>query len=58
MLELDARGVRFMLTNSDTPFTRALYSRWDIRTMQAARSINSDPTKRGSVSELIVRNYT
>jgi DNA adenine methylase len=57
LVVLNARGVKFMLSNSDTPFTRALYHGWDVRTVLAGRSINSDTTKRGAVSELVVRNY-
>ena len=53
---LDRRGVKFMLSNSDTDFTRALYQRWNIQTATRGGSVNSDPTKRGPVSELVVRN--
>ncbi len=55
--ELSRRGCKVMLSNSDTPFLRALYSRFRIAVIDAARSINSKGDGRGSVNELIVTNY-
>ena len=52
--ELVARGCRVMLSNSDTPRIRALYEDFRISVVQCGRAINSDATKRGSVSELII----
>lgn len=54
---LDARGVRFMLTNSLA--ARPLYegNGWNILTLDARRNINCDATKRGTVQEIVVRNY-
>jgi DNA adenine methylase len=52
------RGARLMLSNSDTPITRELYARFDLKTVQARRSVNSDGAKRGRVSELVVRTYS
>lgn len=57
LLHLDGMGAKFMLSNSDTPFTRQLYKKYNVETVQVGRGINSDPSKRGAVSELIVRNY-
>lgn len=54
---LDQKGVKFMLSNSSTGFIRNLYCKYRIETIQAKRNINSDPTKRGDVDELIIRNY-
>lgn len=51
---LAKRGVAVMLSNSDTPLTRDLYKGFEIRTIQARRNINKDPTKRGVVSEIVV----
>ncbi len=51
------RGARLMLSNSDTPFTRELYTGFDLQTVQARRNVNSDGAKRGRISELVVRNY-
>jgi DNA adenine methylase len=55
--ELDARGVRFLLTDADTPTTRALYQGWNITTVLVPRSMNSDGSKRGAVAELAIRNH-
>lgn len=54
---LDARGVRFCLTNADTPETRELYARWHCARVLATRSINSDGRGRGAVPEIVVTNY-
>ena len=55
--DLDGRGVSVMLSNSNTPLIRKLYSKYKIEEVQARRSINSKASKRGAISELIVRNY-
>jgi DNA adenine methylase len=54
---LDRRGCKLMLSNSDVPFIRNLYSTFNIDTVAAPRAINCDAKKRGKVSEVIVRNY-
>lgn len=53
---LDERGIRFLLNNSDTEFTRQLYAPFNIAVAQARRMINSAGDKRGPVNELIVTN--
>jgi DNA adenine methylase len=55
--ELSDRGCKVMLSNSDTPFTRDLYKKWRVDTVYAKRMINSDASKRGEVTEIIVTNY-
>lgn len=54
---LDERGVRVMLSNSDTPVVRDLYARYRIDVVSAARSINSRANRRGKIAEVVVRNY-
>jgi DNA adenine methylase len=54
---LNRRGCNLMLSNSDVPFIRDLYSDFDIDTVAAPRAINCDATKRGKVSEVVIRNY-
>jgi DNA adenine methylase len=54
---LNARGIKFMLSNSATDFMREQYAAYHISVVQAKRAINSDATKRGEVDELVVRNY-
>lgn len=48
------RGVRLMLSNSDTPFIRDLYKGFELHTVKARRAVNSDGAKRGQISEVIV----
>jgi DNA adenine methylase len=48
------RGVRVMLSNSDTPFIRKLYHDFQIHIVQARRAINCDGSKRGAVNEILV----
>lgn len=55
--KLSKKGAQAMLSNSDTPFVRELYSKYDITPVQAKRMINSDGKGRGAVSEVVVRNY-
>jgi DNA adenine methylase len=54
---LDARGVKCMLSNSDTPFIRELYRHWRIETVMAPRAISRNAEGRQAVSEVVVRNY-
>lgn len=54
---LDKKGVKFMLSNSDTPFIRELYKEFSIISVDATRSINSNSQKRGTVGEVLVKNY-
>lgn len=51
---LAERGVKVLLSNSDTPEVRALYVGFQIDTVSAKRNINSDGDKRGFVSEVLV----
>lgn len=54
---LTDKGVKVMLSNSDTPFVHELYAGFDFTKVYAKRAINSDATKRGAISELVIRNY-
>lgn len=55
--ELSKRGCLLMLSNSDTPLIRKLYSGFHIHRVPARRSINTRADKRGSVWEVVVTNY-
>jgi DNA adenine methylase len=55
--ELDRRGSKLMLSNSDVPFIRDLYRGYQIDEVLAARAVSCDPGKRGPVRELVIRNY-
>lgn len=53
-----------MLSNSDCKgkneednFFDALYAGYQIERVWASRSINSNPTKRGKLTEILVHNY-
>lgn len=50
------RGVNVITSNSETPTTRSLYpeSAWHIFTTSRSGALNSDPSKRGRVHELII----
>lgn len=55
--KLKKRGVKVMLSNSDTTITRDLYRGANIHTAQAHRFINSNASKRGKINELIITSY-
>lgn len=55
--ELNSRNIKFLLSNSDTETTRALYKNFNISSVKALRAVNSKAAKRGPVSELLVKNY-
>ena len=61
---LDRGDVKLLLSNSDPKNTIAddeffdeLYSGFDIRRVNANRAINSNPDKRGLITELLITNY-
>ena len=60
VLELHRRGCFVMLSNSDVPFIREIYSNQDgirMNSVSAGRSINSKGSGRGKISEVLVTNY-
>ena len=61
---IDDSGFSFMLSNSDCKgkneednFFDALYAAYKIERVWASRSINSNPNKRGKLTEILVHNY-
>ena len=57
-------GFKFMLSNSDCKgkneadnFFDVLYQAFQIERVWASRSINSNPNKRGKLTEILVHNY-
>ncbi|HDO9489876.1 TPA: DNA adenine methylase [Clostridioides difficile] len=54
---LDKKGVKFLLSNSNTEFIRTLYKDYKIEIVHANRAINSNASKRGEVEEVLIRNY-
>lgn len=55
--ELTKRGVKFLLSNSDTEFMRDLYKDYSIQTVKAKRLIASNVESRAAVNELLIKNY-
>ena len=54
---LAERGVKVMLSNSDCTFVRELYHDFNVYEISAARAINSQASKRGKITELLVTSY-
>lgn len=54
---LARRGVRVMVSNSDTDFIRALYADFYLHEVRARRAINSKPHARGRIGELVLTSY-
>jgi len=52
--ELEQRGVHALLSNSDTPETRALYRGFQAQRVKVTRPINSRGSARGAIDELLV----
>ncbi len=55
--ELDKKGCKVMLSNSDTNFVKDLYKDYNISMVKATRMINSNATKRGKINEVVITNY-
>ncbi|WP_296405428.1 DNA adenine methylase [Psychrobacter sp.] len=56
-IKLDQKGIKFLLSNSATSFIKDLYKDFEIIEIGAKRHINSIASKRGEVTEVLVRNY-
>lgn len=59
-VELGKRGCFVMLSNSDTLFINKIYSDINsvrITKVEASRAINSDASKRGKITEVLITNY-
>lgn len=61
---INKAGFHFMLSNSDCKgkneednFFDVLYNEYKIERVWASRSINSNPSKRGKLTEILVHNY-
>ena len=59
MVELTHRGIKCLLSNSDTEYIRGLYKSgiFEIIAVKAKRAINSIPSGRGEVNELLIKNW-
>jgi DNA adenine methylase len=56
-LQLNQRGVKWMVSNSNTPIIQELYRGFKVEPIIASRAINSKASKRGAVIELLIRNF-
>ncbi|RLT19178.1 MAG: Dam family site-specific DNA-(adenine-N6)-methyltransferase [Planctomycetota bacterium] len=54
--ELDSRGIRWLLSNSNTDFVRTLYRGFMIQELESRRDINLRSRQR-NVTELLISNY-
>lgn len=48
------RGAVALMSNSDVPYTRALYQDLIVQTVRASRAINSVASRRGQINEVLV----
>jgi DNA adenine methylase len=55
--QLVRRGVKVILSNSMTDFTRGLYAGYPTREVLAARMVNSRADRRGKVSEALITSF-
>ncbi len=55
--DLTQRGIKFLLSNSATDFIKELYQDYSITIVKAKRAINANGSKRGSIEEVLIRNY-
>lgn len=51
---LASQGAHVLSSNSDCDFIRELYNGFEIQTITAARSINSNASKRGKITEVLI----
>ena len=54
---LNENGIKFLLSNSATPFIKEIYKDYTIDIVSAKRSVNSKADKRGEIEEVLIRNY-
>ena len=59
MIKMTNRGIKCLLSNSDTEYIRDLYTHdfFEIISVQAKRAINSDSAGRGTVNEVLIKNW-
>ena len=55
--KLNDNGIKFLLSNSATPFIKDLYKDYTIEIVNAKRTVNSKADKRGEIEEVLIRNY-
>ena len=53
-LRLKQRGVHVLLSNSSAPWVRELYADFRVEEVRATRMVNSQPSGRGKIAELLI----
>lgn len=54
---LNAKGIKFLQSNSDCELIRELYKDYTIKTVKATRNINCKAESRSAINELLIYNY-
>jgi DNA adenine methylase len=55
--KLSNNGIYFMISNSNTPLTKEIYSQFTLQEIQVMRTIAGSHSNRGMAKELIITNY-
>lgn len=55
--KLSLRGVKVMISNSDSDYIKDLYSKYEIGIVNSSRSLNVKKDKRGKINEILITNY-
>lgn len=55
--DLELKGVRGLLSNSDTPLTREIYKGFRLTQIVAPRMVSAKSSGRGNAPELLIANY-
>lgn len=55
--ELNAKGIKFLLSNSSAQFIKDQYAKYKIEIVKANRAINSNGANRGEIDEVLIKNY-
>ena len=56
--DIDNKGAKFLLSNSDTELTRNMYKDFDITAINVYHSVGASSESRKGKGEVIIRNYT
>lgn len=55
--ELNAKGIKFLLSNSSAQLIKDQYTQYKIENVKANRAINSNGANRGEIDEILIKNY-
>ena len=56
-IELNENGIKFLQSNSDTPFIRELYKEYKIEVIEVSRMIISKSSGRVNIQEVLISNF-